>query len=134
MVKKGVVDGIDGVEAMFTSSRDVGTNRTEDVGPVLCTKGTGDLLLNLYHAYIAFDQVVVKRDAEVIHEGQDAGLMFVQAVKQVFGRRLFGSSDRSGFCLWRGRVGGKTLGNERIVRSLVVSQTVSRQGSVLCGG
>ena len=69
LVKKGVVDGINCVEAVFTGSRDIGTNRTEDMGSVLCTKATGDLLLDLYHAYIAFDQVVVKRDAEVIHEG-----------------------------------------------------------------
>ena len=128
------MDGIDGVETVFTSSRDVGTNRTEDVGPVFGTKAARDPLLDLCHPHIAFDEAVVKRDAEVIHEGQDASLMFVQAVKQVFGWRLFGSSDRSGFCLWRGGVVGKALGNERIVPGPVVSQAVSRQGSVLFGG
>ena len=60
--------------------------------------------------------------------------MSVQAVKQVFGRRLFGSADRFGFCLWRGRVGSKTLSNERIVLGLVVGQAVRGQGGVSLGG
>jgi hypothetical protein len=67
-----------------------------------------------------------------MHESQDAGLVFVQAVKQVFGRRLFGSADGSGSCLLRGGVGGKPLGNERIVRGLVIGQTVWWQGRVPC--
>ena len=44
------------------SQSDVGTNRTEDVGPVFCAKAAGDLLLDFEHAHIAFDQIVVKRD------------------------------------------------------------------------
>ena len=63
------MDGINHVDAMFTGSRDIGAQCTEDAGSVFCTKATGDLLLDFDHAYIAFDQVVVKRDAEVMHEG-----------------------------------------------------------------
>ncbi len=59
-----------------------------------------------------------------MHASQDAGLMFVQAVKQVFGRRLLGAADGSGFCLLRGGVGGKPLGNELIVLGLVIGQAV----------
>ena len=55
-----------------------------------------DFLLDFNHAYIAFDLVVVKGDAEVIHESEDAGLVIVQTVKQ--------SADGSGFCLWRSGV------------------------------
>jgi len=51
LAKKGVVDGINGVEAMFTSSRDIGTHCTEDVGPVFITKAAGDLLLDLNHTH-----------------------------------------------------------------------------------
>ena len=51
--------------------------------------------------------------------------MFAQTVKQVLGRRLFGAADRFGLFLWRGRVGGKTLGYERIGRGFAVGQAVS---------
>ena len=69
MVKEGVVDGINGVEAMFAGSRDIGTYRTEDMGTVWCTEAVGDLLLDFNHAHDAFDEVVVEGDAEVMHEG-----------------------------------------------------------------
>ena len=69
MAKESAVDSVNCVEAMFTSSGDIGAQCTEDVGPVFSPKAAGVLLLDFYHAYIAFDQVVVKRDAEVIHEG-----------------------------------------------------------------
>ena len=49
----------------------------------------------------------IKRQRDLSLVGvRDEGLV---AVKQVFGRCLFGSPDGSGFCLLRGRVGGKTL-------------------------
>ena len=41
---------------------------------LLCAEGTGDFLLDFNHAHIAFDLVVVKGDAEIIHKGQDASL------------------------------------------------------------
>ena len=34
-------------------------------------------LLHFNHTHIAFDQIVVKGDAEIIHKGQDASFMFV---------------------------------------------------------
>ena len=77
MVKESIVDGINGIEAVFASSRDIGTDGTEDMGTLYCTEGAGDFLLDLYHAHIAFDQIVVKGDAEIVHKGQDASFMFV---------------------------------------------------------
>ena len=77
MVKESVVDGIKGIEAVFASSRDIGTDGTEDMGTVMSTEGAGDFLLHFNHTHIAFDQIVVKGDAEIVHKGQDASFMFV---------------------------------------------------------
>ena len=54
--------------------------------------------------------------------------MFV--FEQVFGRRLFGSADRSGTGLAGGRVGGKSCANNRIVLGLVGGQAVG--GKAVC--
>ena len=69
MAKESAVDSVNCVEAMFTISRDIGAHCAEDAGPVFSPEAAGDLLLDFYHAYTSFDQVVVKRDVEVIHEG-----------------------------------------------------------------
>ena len=69
LVKKSVVDGINGVEAVFTCGRDLGTNGTEDTCTVWSAEAAGELLFQFNHTHIAFDQVVVQGDAEVIHEG-----------------------------------------------------------------
>ena len=72
-----IVDGIKGIEAVFASSRDIGTDGTEDLGTLMCTEGAGDLLLDFDHTHIAFDEVVIKGDAEIIHEGEDASFPFL---------------------------------------------------------
>ena len=72
MAQKGIVNGINGIEAVFASSRNIGTDGTEDLGTLMCTEGAGYFLLYFDHTHIAFDQVVIKGDAEIIHGGEDA--------------------------------------------------------------
>ena len=55
----------------------IGTDGTEDMGTVMSTEGAGDFLLHFNHTHIAFDLIVVKGDAKVVHKGQDASFMFV---------------------------------------------------------
>ena len=65
---------------------------------------------------LGHDQVeYFERNAEVIHEGQDFGLVFLKPIQQVLGRRLLLASAFLGWWLSRGRVGCQTLLNQFIV-------------------
>src|SRR4051812_37541370 len=74
-------------------------------------KTTGDFLLNLDHADVAFDQIIVERHSKIIDKGQDLVALKVEAFCQVAG---FGLLDAATFtfgpAIRRGSRFGEGLG------------------------
>ena len=85
---KSVLDCSDDCAALLAGGRDVAANGGEGLGSAMGAEGTGDFLFHLYHADVAFGEIVVKRNTEVIHEREHLGFVLLQAVEQVLGRRL----------------------------------------------
>ena len=89
VASQGIIDSVYDVPTMFADCRDVATNGTECLSPSTCSKSTGHFLFDLYHPHIAFGQVVVEGNAEVIHKGQDLWFVLLETVEQILGGRLF---------------------------------------------
>jgi hypothetical protein len=68
LVKKGVEDGINGVEAMFTGSGDIGAQCTEDVVPVFCARAAGDFLLDFGLVDISLEPDQCRSEVQESHE------------------------------------------------------------------
>lgn len=77
------------VGAVLADGGQIAAQGTEGVRPQTSAEGARNLGFELDHANIAFGLVVVKRDAEVVHEGQRLGFVLGKAVQQVAGWRLF---------------------------------------------
>ena len=126
----------DDIVALLTNGRDVTTDSAEGIGPRACAKSARDFLFDLDHAHIAFGQVVVEGDAEIMHEGQCLSLIALKAVEQVSGRRLFFAPALApvpGLAGgWRGRgwVGLKALTQQVLVTLFIVSDTVRRKSAL----
>ena len=74
---KDVKDGL----TMLAGGRNISSDLNEMIGADLGAKGSGDFLFNLDHPDVSLGLIVVKRDAEVIHEGQDLWFVGFEAIK-----------------------------------------------------
>ena len=75
---------------------------------------------------VAFSQIVVEGDAEVIHKGQDLQLVFLKPVEQVLGCRLFlAPSLLRRWVGWRW-IGYQALGEQFVVALIKMGQTLWR--------
>ena len=61
-------------------------------GAIPTAKAARDFLLHFEHTQVAFGQVVVKGDVEIIEEGQNLGALLVKPLGQIAGFRLFGAA------------------------------------------
>lgn len=77
---KSILNGIYNIAALLAHRGNVTANSTEGLSSPPSSKGAGDFLFDLDHSDITFGQIVVKRDAKVIHKSQDLGFVFVQTV------------------------------------------------------
>ena len=85
IARQSIVNSINDVQIVFTDCRDVTTNSAEGFGTGASTEGALHFLLDLYHSDIAFDQIVVKGHAEVMHKRQDLRFELLETVEQVLG-------------------------------------------------
>jgi hypothetical protein len=70
------INSVNDLKTVFPHGRDVAPNRTEGFGPGSGAKSARDFLFDLYHANIAFGQVVVNR-----HKGQGFCFTLMQSVQ-----------------------------------------------------
>jgi len=96
---KDAAQGVEGVDAVLPGRRDIAADTAEVYEGVKAAEGAGDFLPQLHHSQIAFGQVVVKRDGEVAHEGEDAVGVVPESVEQVAGFALLAASP----ALWVSR-------------------------------
>ena len=78
MASQSIINSVNNTEIVFTHRRDVAANSPEGFGSRTGAKGPGHFLFDLYHANIAFSQVVVKGNTKVIHKGQGLSLAFIE--------------------------------------------------------
>ena len=76
-------EDVDGVAALFVGGGEVGAEREEVAGAGAGAPAAADLLLELDHADVAFGEVVVERDAEVVGEAEDLVAVAVEAGEEV---------------------------------------------------
>src|SRR3972149_7076089 len=76
-------DGIHCSQCVLPGRGDVASNAAEGVSAGFATESAGDLLLLLHHANVAFGQVVVEGDVEVLHERQDFPPVLIEPFEQV---------------------------------------------------
>ena len=112
---------------MFASSRDIGTDGTEDLGALMCTEGAGDLLLTLIIRTSRSTRLLSKGMRKSYMKARTPAFRFCKRLSRFYGRCIFGTADGSGSCFGCGWVGGKACGNERIVLGFVEGQAFWRQ-------
>ena len=89
---------------LLAGGRDIAAEVAEGLSAVIGAESAGDFLFDLNHSDVSFCQIIVKGNAEVVHEGQSTKLVCGKSVQQIFWWRLFGPSPCFGWrCFWRGR-------------------------------
>ena len=66
MAEEGKADYIDGAKTIFARDRVLGAYITEGMDTIYIVEAAGDFLLDFCHSHVAFDEIVVIRDAEVM--------------------------------------------------------------------
>ena len=66
---------------MLANGRDVRANGAEGISAVGGTESARDFLLDFNHAHVALGKIIIKRDAEIVHESQDALAMKLESIK-----------------------------------------------------
>ena len=82
-------EGMEDIAALFAQRGEVGADGAEGLGTSDGTQTPGGLLLEFWHADIAFGQIVVKGHTPVGEKPQDIVGVFAQTQKKI-GRRVFG--------------------------------------------
>ena len=76
-------------EGVFHRRRNITADPAESVSALMAPKGAGDFLLDFDRPNIPFRLIVVKRDVEIVHEGQDSPAVRLETIQQVFRLALF---------------------------------------------
>lgn len=94
-------------DILFAQGGQIAANAAKSLSPSHSAKTSRNLLLELDHAHIPLSQIVVEWHPQVFQEAEESLLVFTQAIKQVTGRTLFGSSpcSRGSRCSWVGQIG-----------------------------
>src|SRR5215203_2937854 len=79
---------------LFEHGREIRAETTSSLRTRPRAKTTGDFLLNLDHANIAFHQIIVERHGKIIDKGEDLAALKVESLSQVAG---FGLLDAPAF-------------------------------------
>ena len=90
--QEDAAQGVEGVDAVLPGRRDISADTAEVHEGAKAAEGAGDLLPQLHHSQITLREVVVERDREVAHEGEDAVVVVPESVEQVAGFALFGAA------------------------------------------
>ena len=90
--QKDAAQGVKGVDAVLSGRGDISADTAEVHEGVKAAEGAGDLLPQLHHWQITLREVVVERDREVAHEGEDAVGVVPESVEQVAGFALFAAA------------------------------------------
>jgi len=90
--QEDAAQGVEGVDAILPGRRDISADTAEVHEGVKAAEGAGDLLPQLHHSQITLREVVVERDREVAHEGEDAVGVIPESVEQVTGFALFAAA------------------------------------------
>src|SRR5713226_7017562 len=85
-------------EVLFAQAGQIAPNAAKSLSPSEGAKTARNLLLELDHAHVPLRLVVVKIHPEILQEAEEGVLVFAQAIEQVAGRTLLGSSP----CAWWG--------------------------------
>ena len=104
---KDAAQGVEGVDAVLPGRGDISADTAEVHEGIKAAEGAGDLLPQLHHSQITLREIIVERDREVAHEGQDAVGMVAEAVEQVTGFALLASASTWWFA---GGFGDRVLG------------------------
>ena len=82
------MDRRQGIHGILAGGRQIPPNLGKALRPCRGAEAARDLLFDLDHPHIALGQVVVKRDPEVVQEGQGLGLEVPEPIQQVQRRGL----------------------------------------------
>lgn len=63
-----IADGTENIDRIFAGSREIPPNPCKGVSPFECPESPRHFLFDLDHTDIPFRLVIIKRDAEVLHE------------------------------------------------------------------
>ena len=94
--QKEAVQGVEGVDAVLPGRGDIAADAAEVHEGVKVAEGAGDLLAQLHHSQITLREIVVERDREVAHEGEDAVVVVPESVEQVAGFALLAAAPTLG--------------------------------------
>ena len=117
--------------ALFFRRRDVASDATENVGPFAGSEAAGDFLFDLDHPDVSFGEVVVEWQRQVVDEGENFGLVFIEPRVKVLDLVSFLlPACRSNRYWIGGQLGDRRLQNASIPSFVVVdSRAVERRGA-----
>ena len=90
MTGKNAAERGQDILTLLAHGGNIASDAAEDVSALPSAKAARDFLADLGHAQVTLGLVVVERDPEIVHEGQDRRLMFFQAQEQAADRTLAG--------------------------------------------
>src|SRR6266481_3335012 len=86
-------------DVLFAQGGQIAPNAAKSLSTNDGAKTSSNLLLELHHAQIPLCLMVVKIHPQIFQEAEEGLLVFAQAIEQVAGRTLLGSSP----CSWGSR-------------------------------
>ncbi len=63
---QGIMNGLNNMSALLAHGRNIAANGTERIGSRVCAEGARNFLFEFDHAHIAFGEIVVEWNAEVM--------------------------------------------------------------------
>ncbi len=83
MTSKEVCEQGKGSMTLLAQGREIRTEEASRLSSRPTAKTAGDFLLNLDHAKITFNEIIVERHSKVIDEGEDEVTLLVEAFRKI---------------------------------------------------
>jgi len=118
---------VEEIGALFVHGGEIWANGAEGFKVGLCAEATGDFLFELGYAYGLLCKIVGKGNIVIGHEAPDIVGIVAQAIDEIEGPALLGSTALAG--RRRTRIDGLSLGENLVVGATVVLTAIRCQRS-----
>ena len=81
LTSERITDSTEDMDGILTGGREIASNLHKGIGPFERPEPPGNLLFDLDHPHIPFRLVIIKGDAEVLHERQSLWLKIPQPIQ-----------------------------------------------------